>query len=183
MRKQIVLIVSISLAAAFLVGFFTYTGYSNDEIRLKNSIAAQQSVLSSYYDRMWKIISQKAQVADKYKESFKDVYSDIMDGRYANDGGGALMKWIQESNPNFDASIYKDLSASIESERAAFFQEQKKLIDLNQTHHTIRETFPGSLFIGGRPDVQVHYITSSHTAAVDSTGKDDDIQVFSNPSK
>jgi len=33
-----------------------------------------------------------------------------MEGRYGNDRGGALMSWVQESNPNFDMKSSASLS-------------------------------------------------------------------------
>jgi hypothetical protein len=33
-----------------------------------------------------------------------------MEGRYGNDRGGALMSWVQESNPNFDMKASASLS-------------------------------------------------------------------------
>ena len=108
---------------------FMYASYNNTEITLRKKVEAQQTVCKGNFDKMWKIITQKGQVAEKYKDSFKDIFVSIMDGRYKT-GGGELMKWIQESNPNFDPSIYLDLSRSIENQRTEYFTEQEKLIDI-----------------------------------------------------
>jgi hypothetical protein len=115
-----------------LITALTYVSSSNSEISLKNHIEAQQKVCEAFYDKLWKIISQKAQVADQYKNAFKEIYPALIEGRYGNEKGGTLMKWIQESNPTFDVSLYKDLMSSIEAERTGFFMEQKKLIDLDR---------------------------------------------------
>jgi hypothetical protein len=66
----------------------------------------------------------------------------------------------------------------IESERAGFFMEQKQLIDLNNEHRIIRQTFPSSMFIGGRPDIKITIISSDATKKVMETGKENDINVF-----
>jgi hypothetical protein len=162
--------------------FFMVVGYittSNTEITLRNRVSAQQTTCEAYYDKVWKIISQKAQVADKYKETFKDIYPKLMEGRYGGDNGNLLMKWITESNPNFDVSLYKDLSASIEAERTGFFMEQKKLIDINNAHKTYKSVFPASFFFlfSNRPDVEIKVITSSKTQDVYKTGNEDDIKI------
>ena len=88
------------------------------------------------------------------------------------------MKWITESNPNFDVSLYKDLSSSIEAERTGFFMEQKKLIDLDREHKVLRQKWPSSMFIGSRADVEFTIITSDKTEAIYEAGKENDVNVF-----
>lgn len=155
----------------------TYINTSNTEITLRKNVEAQNEVCMSYYDKVWKIIKQKAQVADKYKSSFREVYTDIMSERYS-DGGGQLMKWIQESNPEFDASIFKDLQRSIEVERNGYLLEEKKLIDLDREHDTYIAVFPNSMFVGSRGETEVKTVRSSRTNDVFESGEDNDVDVF-----
>ena len=176
--NKLLAIFGISLVSIGLIVGMMYVSASNKEIGLSTQIEAQQKVCEAFYDKLWKIISQKAQVAEQYKESFGKIYSDLISGRYAKDGGGSLMKWIQESNPTFDVSLYKDLSASIEAERSGFFMEQKKLIDLDREHKVLRKTWPNSMFIGSRPDAKFTIITSDQTEAVYKTGKENNVDVF-----
>lgn len=156
----------------------TWVSTNNKEISLKNKIEAQQKVCESFYDKLWKVLQQKAQVADQYKTAFKEIYPDLIEGRYGDEKGGTLMKWITESNPTFDVSLYKDLSASIESERSGFFMEQKKLIDLDREHKVLRQSFPESMFIGSRPDVKITIVTSQKTEQVYATGQENDVDLF-----
>jgi len=151
---------------------------SNKEIKLRSKITAQKEVCEAYYDKMWKVVSQKAQVAEKYEETFKDIYPKLIDGRYGDEKGGTLMKWIQESNPDFDTKLYSDLNLSIQAERAGFVAEEEMLIDLNNQHRIIRQTFPSSLFIGSRPDIEIIIVSSDDTKKVMTTGKENDIDVF-----
>ena len=177
MNKLLIIIVLAFLSVGGIIGLM-YWSANNNEISLRNHIEAQQKTCEAYYDKLWKIISQKAQVAEKYKDAFKEIYPALIEGRYGNEKGGTLMKWITESNPTFDVSLYKDLMSSIEGERAGFFMEQKKLIDLDREHKTLRQQFPASMFIGTRPDVKITIVTSSQTEAVYKTGKEDDINLF-----
>ena len=103
-----------------------------------------------------------------------------MEGRYSDEGKGqqTFMKWIQESNPTFDASVYKDLMASIEGERNGFLVEQQKLIDIDLQHKNMRQTFPASMIIGSRPDLGITVITSAKTDNVYKTGQDNDVDLF-----
>src|SRR5690606_5717075 len=112
---------------------FMWVNYSNADVDLQNRFKAQSKVNEAFFDKMFKILQQKAGVASEYKESFKEIYQPLIEGRYSKDEG-LLMKWIQESNPTFDASLFKDVMQSIEAERTGFFKEQEKLIDIKREH-------------------------------------------------
>ena len=124
----------IRIAVAIIVVIFgiagcgSYVSYNNSEVALRNEVEANIQDLENVYDKMWKIISQKAQISQEYKSSFDEIYTHIMDSRY-DKGDGTLMKWIQESNPNFDVSLYKDLSQSVEILRTEFANKQTTIID------------------------------------------------------
>lgn len=177
------LIIGLAIVTIGIIFGSMYVSSSNGEIRLRNQITAQQDVCKAYYDKLWKVISQKAQVADQYKDAFKEIYPKLIEGRYGNEKGGALMKWIQESNPTFDVSLYKDLSVAIEGEREGFFMEQKKLVDLNAQHRNVRQTWPGSMFIGSRPDIAIIIVTSAKTDEVMKSGQENDIEIFKKENK
>ena len=173
------LIVAIVVAMIAVSGVLMYFSYSNKEISLRNTATAQINVVSLSYDKMWKIINQKAQVSEQYKTAFKDIYSDLIEGRYGNEKGGSLMKFIQESNPNFDVSLYRDLSNSIEAERNSFFMEQAKVQDIVLQHNNLRQKAPGNWFLASRPAIEYKLITSKITQDVIAKGSDDDVNVFS----
>lgn len=169
----------ISVIATFLIVIFVISPWisaNNTEVTLRNKIEAQLDVRESYYDKMWKTISGKAQVAEHYKESFSEIYPKLIDGRYKNDN--SLMLWIQESNPNFDTSLLKDLSNTIEAERQGFFMEQKKLIDIQREHKTHRQLFPNSMFVGSRPDVEFVIVSSVDSRETMQTGNDNKTDIF-----
>ncbi len=172
------LIIGISVLTIAVIAAIIGISASNKEIRLRSKITAQKQVCEGYYDKLWKVIQQKAQVADQYKDAFKDIYTQLIEGRYSNDKGGTLMKWITESNPAFDVSLYKDLISSIEAERSGFFMEQKKLIDLSNEHRILKSTFPSSIFIGGRADIPITIVSSDATKQVMQTGEENDIEIF-----
>lgn len=175
--KKSFIIVGVLLFTVLLI-IMVWVSSSNTEIKLRSTITAQKEVVEAYADKLWKVVAQKAQVADQYREAFKDIYPELIEGRYGNEKGGTLMKWIQESNPNFDIGLYKDLANSIEAERAGFFMEQKKLVDLNNEHRIIKSSFPNSLFIGHRPDIEIKIISSARTKQLMQTAEENDIQIF-----
>lgn len=164
------------LGVAVMV-FLMYMSYSNSEVRLRNAVKAQQEANTTSFDTCWKIIQGQAQVADKYKDSFKEIYIGLMEGRHY-EKGGELMKFITESNPNFDIRLFEKVSNSIEGQRTSFMRDQQKLIDLKREHDNVLTTMPGSFFVGSRPQVEIKIVTSTKTEKTFQTGKEDEIDVF-----
>lgn len=168
----------LTIVAALGIGALVmYFNYSNQEIRLRNQAEAQRGKIEAVYDQMWKIISQKAQVSEQYKDGFKEIYTGIIVGRYSQ-GDGTLMKWIQESNPNFDASLYKEVMQSIEVERQNFTREQEVMIDLVREHTNLLNVFPSSIFLSSRKAIEYTIISSTKSKEVMQSGKDDDVDLF-----
>jgi hypothetical protein len=101
-----------------------------------------------------------------------------MEGRYSGEGDGSLMKWVTEQNPNFDTSLYKDLSQSIEILRTEFQKSQERMLDLIREHSTLCSTFPGRWFIKNTSVIEYTVVSSTKSRVVMDTGLDDDINLF-----
>lgn len=160
---------------------FWAIGVSNAEKKLYLLGKAAQQNSEVVFDNTWKTIQTQAGVTEKYKEGFREIYVELMDARYKNDAGAGqqtLMKWVQEANPQFDASLYAKLMNTIEGSRNAFTMEQKKLIDIDREHKAMKAVFPNSLIIGGRPDLDIKLVTSGKTKEAFSTGEENDIDPF-----
>jgi len=151
---------------------------SNKEIELRSTIGKQEQVREGFYDKMWKVIAQKAEISNKYKEDFQEIYPELIAGRYGDEKGGSLMKWIQESNPEFDTSLYLSLMNSVESERTSYLMEEKKLLDLANSHKILRLTFPTNLFLSGRAEINIKVVSSDKTKEILETGIDNDVKLF-----
>lgn len=150
----------------------------NTEITKKEYVDAKQRNLGNFHNDMWTTISQKAQVSADYRSSFDTIYTHIMSERY-DKGDGTLMKWITESNPTFDTSLYLDLSTTIESKRTEFRIEQTELLDVVRDYNTYISTFPNSLILN-KEKIVAKMITSTRTNNALESGVDDDVQLFKN---
>lgn len=179
MKKGTLIAVGLAVVVVMLglIGVLTYVSYNNDEVSLRNRIAAQQDASRVVYDNTWKIIKEQAGVADKYKEAFAGIYPALMEGRYGNARGGALLSFVQESNPTFEPRLYEKLANSIESQRTTFTMEQRKLRDLKNSHDTLLDAWPGSWLLAGRAKVDVTLVTSTRTEGTFQSGKDDELLV------
>jgi hypothetical protein len=175
-----ILIGIIALVAIVLVGM--YIKYNNEEIALRKEAEAQKGKVESVHDQMWKVIQQKAGVTDEYRETFEKIYPEIISGRYNQDGSTA-MKWIQESNPDFDTALYKDLMQAIEVQRSYFTQAQTRMLDILRQRDTLIESIPARFFISNKSKIDYTIITSTRTKTVTQTGIDDDVELFKKDKK
>lgn len=179
MKKVILIAIGIIVlvGAGCLIG--CYFNYNNQEIRLRTEVEAQRGKVEGVHDKMWKVIQQKAQVTDEYKDAFSEIYPAIMEGRYSGTNDGSLMKWVTEQNPNFDTSLYKDLMQSIEILRTEFQHNQEKMLDLIREHTALCTTYPSTWFIKNTTPIEYTVISSTKTKEVMKTGTDDNIDIFS----
>lgn len=177
--KHYLLYTSLAVILGFiLVILITWISSSNREIDLRNKIIAQQKNLEVVFDNTWKIISQQAQVTDKYKDSFREIYQGLMSERYGEGDKQSLMRWVTEANPNFDATIFTKLMSVIEVQRTQFTTEQTKLLSFKNSHDNIIDKFPSNLFVRGRGKIDINVITSSKTEEIFKEGREDDVKVF-----
>ena len=176
--KTIVVIAMIIIVAlGTIIGVGSYFNYNNQEVALRKQAEAQRDKVEGVHDAMWKIISQKAQVSQEYREGFDSIYTHIISGRYSQ-GDGTLMKWIKEANPNFDSSLYKDVMDAIEVQRTQFKHAQERMIDIKRQHSTLCNTYPGRWFITYQSEIEYTVVSSSQSKQVMETGVDDNVKLF-----
>lgn len=170
------------VGAVIIIGMFV--SIMNKNAGLVNQFKAQQIVNTTVHDNMWKTLQQKAGISDQAADKFGEVYEKIMDARYQGKDD-VLVNWVQEQNPNFDMSLYKDLSQAVEAYRNEFKNVQTKLIDIKRENDNLRTMFPSSvvLMIIGQKELEMKLVTSSRTEKAFDTGVDDDVQLFDNKSQ
>ncbi len=178
MKNKKKLIILCVLGVAILGIFMSYVNYNNREVALRAEADAQRSKIEGVHDKMWKTLQQKAKVSSKYSQSFDSIYSHIMEGRYSNTEDGTLMKWIMESNPEFDASLYKNLMMSIETLRTEFQLSQERMLDIIREHNTLCNTIPGAWLISNKTPIDYTVVSSSSSKATMHDGVNDDTDLF-----
>ena len=176
--KKVMIVVGCLIGMCALLYTIMWFSYSRKHVQLKNQAEAQQKVCEAHFDKMWKIIKQHAQVTESYRDSFEKIYPALMEGRYGNARGGALFSWIQERNPDLDASVWKKLMSAIEAQRTAFFRDQQHLLDIKREHDNLRLQPPSKWFIDENDKIAVVIITSAKTEAAYSSGQENDIELF-----
>lgn len=179
MNKKIIIWSVIGVVALFvLIVVIMGVSYSNGEKKLRNKVEAEKVIYESSWDKLFKVISQVAQVPEAAKEAFKDMYIPLMEGRYSNERGGAMWSFIQEHNPQFDWGLYENVQKAVETHREQFFQDGRKLKAMQVEHQNMLATWPSSMFVGDRPAIEVTIVTSTMAKQVIESGVDDNIELF-----
>lgn len=173
--KITLIVLAIVALLAVVVGSYAVKTV-NTEISLRTAIPAQVDNVDLFYTKMWETLQTKASVTQKYATDVTKFQKDIMEGRYST--GDKMMMWIQESNPTFDQSMYKDLMASIEGLREGFFIEQSKLRDMKRTHDNLILMFPSRIFVGKKEPIEVQLLVNEATKEARSTGIDKSPTLF-----
>ena len=175
MTPTLLVIIIITVLVVALVAM--HFSYNNKEIALRKEAEAQKGKIESVHDKMWKVIKQKANVTEQYREMFEKVYPDIIAGRYSGEGAMA-MKWIQEANPEIDASLYKDVMQAIEIQREHLHTAQTRMLDVIREREALIESYPSRWFISNKSKIEYEVISSTRSKTVVETGLDDDVEIF-----
>lgn len=171
---MIILLIVLAVIAVILL--IMYFGYNNREVALRKEAEAQEKNIAGIHDAMWKIIKEKAGVAENYRETFEKVYPELISGRYASDGSS--MKWIQESNPDFDTSLYKDLMLAIEAQRIYFQKAQQRMLDVIRERETLINAMPAKFLITNKKTIEYIVIASDITNRVVQSRIDNETLIF-----
>lgn len=166
------------LLAVGVMALIVSITYSNKEIRLRNAAAAQEQANQAIFDTVWKTIAQQAEVTDQYKESFKDIWKNLLEAQASTGRQSTVLAFVNRVNPKFSPNLLKKLMTTIESGRKDFLNGQKALVDIKLQHDNIRQTFPGSWVCGNRPALKITIVTSAKTSDIFESSKEDDVKLF-----
>ena len=166
----IFIIIIIALAIILVAMYFIF---NNREVALRKEAEAQEGKITAVHDTMWKILKEKAGVAEKYRETFEKIYPELISGRY-RESGSATMKWIQESNPDFDTSLYNSLMQSIEVQRESFNNAQQRMLDIIRERETLINSMPQGWFIKNKNEINYVVIASDATNEIMRTRVDNE---------
>lgn len=169
-------VIGVALVVWLIIWAFG-TSIKNKEQDLRQLVIAQQNSNKANFDKMFKVIQQIAEVTDQAKETFKEIYPSLIEGRYSQDKN-LLSKWVVESNPQFDFKLYSRLIDAIERNREEFFNQQNKLISYSAVHTSYIKKWPGNLYFGPNDTIAITIITSKITKETFQTGEENDIDLF-----
>ena len=167
------------LVILVISGISFWYSVNQSEIKLRNLAKSEIEKVEIIHDEVFKVISQGAQVTTEYREGFEEIYTGIMQGRYS--GGsqdGSLMKWIQESNPEFTPDLYKKLMVDIEVLRGKFAKQQIRVEDIIREHNNLIQDPLKSIVLKNTDPIEYIVISSAVTKKVIETREDNEIDLF-----
>ena len=156
--------------------------YNNLGVQTESALAAHLADNQQMLGKHSTQIGEMAQVNDMYKDDLKEVYAAAMEGRYGENGSGAVMQWIQEQNPNMAPELYVRLSQRIEANRNEFQNAQTGLIDKKRVYENLLKQFPSGIWLRilGFPKTDLSkyvIVTSTHSNKAYEAGVDDGVQL------
>lgn len=178
--KKLIPISIIAMIVIYLGSSFI--SVNNRDKILRNTFTQKIDQRTAFYDKMWKIISQKSQIAIKNDSSFQNIVNIQVTGQ--KNGENVMWAWVQQSNPTATFSevsaLYAELGRVIESEREGFYEREIDLQSVVNQHSNLVDIFPGSIimWILGRDKLVYKPITSDQTDNVIKTGKDNNTELF-----
>jgi hypothetical protein len=184
MRKQngsaLVALLVLGALVAFVAGSYivNYNYGNRVERQIEATHTDNRNVLAQYSTR----IMEMAQIPDMYKEDVIEIYEGALTGRYGDNGSQAMFQWLQEQNPQVDASMYTNIQQSMEAGRNQFQNSQTRLIDLKRGYETRLGSFYSGfwLSVAGYPRIDLddyNIVTNDHSNDAFETGIDNGIQL------
>lgn len=190
--KKATIVAEFIVIMTLVVGYFGLKVYCNNkEIDIRKQIMAEKDMYQQSFDKQYKVIAQLTEIAERNfevnKQTFEEVYPLLFKERYQTKEGEILqkeatMKWIQESNPQWDMKAiqagYDKIAEAVQAQREALYTQSEKLRDLVGERESLIEKFPGSWFISNKEKIEIVLITSKVTKETFATGEENDINLF-----
>ena len=114
-----------------------YNYGNNMENQLKAVQTDNRNILAQYGQKVMEV----AQVPNMYADDVQRVTREAIEGRYGENGSQAMFQWLQEQNPQLDASLYAQIQQVIEAGRNNFENGQRRQIDIRRQYETALGTF------------------------------------------
>lgn len=139
-------------------------------IGLENQFAASLDSREMLYDNMVKQVQEKFAVAKLDRETIIQMIDATVEGRT----GGSFFKSVQESQPNLDSALFKEVMATIGGKRDEFTRSQQVLAQLQKEHSDLRTKTVTSIIVGGRKPLEYTVVSSSRAKGIMESGEDND---------
>lgn len=175
-------VVAASLISVVAWVGLTYVSYANQGNRMDVAINAKyknlENVLSSGYQQ----ISGVAQVTEMAKDDLKEVFVAAITAREGEEGSRAVFKMITESNPNVDASLYREVQRVVQATKKEYQSEQTAFLTQKAQYQEALGTVWGGMWLkfAGYPKTDLDslkIVTTGRAANAFVTGVEEEISL------
>jgi hypothetical protein len=163
----------IFVALAALAGFLYFVfdvHYNNLHVTYHNLYAADSAKIENRLFTMWNIIRDQYSIKEEYYKEFRDI---AIVHRDAFRQDGEIARWIQTNFQQLDASIYRKLMASIESERHGLENTQNDILNVCKFHNDLVSTRISCWFIADKSRLEWIVISNEETREIMQTRRDE----------
>jgi hypothetical protein len=148
MRLKILLVALALAVVSCLSCVGAAISWYNDAVSLEEATKAQWRDNANEYDAFWKKVQEVAQVADKYKDDFKNLLVAEETAKFGEGGSKAVMQWFQERQIVLDPQMYRKVQDVIEAGRDGFKRAQTELLDKQRKYGFHVRSFWGRMWAG-----------------------------------
>jgi len=172
----------LGVVSAIAIMGAVYISVYNSAVQSEKQIVAQYDNLKNVLGQYSLKVAEAAQVPSMYRDDLTQVYSEVMQGRYGQDGSKAMWQWLKEQNPQIDSSLYGKIQTIVESGRDKFENQQTQFIDIKRGYETRLDYFlTGSILrFAGFPRINLadyKIIESQHGKDTFETGVDSGLKL------
>ena len=169
-KYRVILAVAALIIVILLVVFTLDIHYNNLHVDYHNRYAADSAKIENRVYTMWNIISDKYSIKEDYFEEFREI---AIIHRDAFSRNGAVARWIHTNFQQLDASVYREVMASIESERLAMENSQNNILNICKFHNDLVTKRISCWFVADRTPLAWDVISSPETEEIMKTHQDE----------
>ncbi|MDR1405791.1 MAG: hypothetical protein LBI89_01125 [Prevotellaceae bacterium] len=172
MKPYLITILSVAalvIAAAF-IWFALDVHYNNQHVDYHNLYAADSAKIENRIQTMWNVIKDKYSIKEDYFEEFREV-AKIHAGAFSENG--AVARWIMTNFQQLDASVYREVMASIASERHAMEASQNNILNICKFHNDLVVKRISCWFIADKTPLTWAVISSDETKEIMRSRRDE----------
>lgn len=172
--RDVVIGIAVAAAVVVVVLVAAATTSYNQQISLRNAHEANEDANQVVYTKFVNILQEQAGVVNASVEAQKELFALIMNSK-SGQGGGAMIKFIREHNPNPDAALtetskqFTSIMNEISGLREEFARAQKKSLQIEKDHKDLVQGFFSSRLIamlgGDLAPLDTNIVTAPETAA------------------
>jgi hypothetical protein len=144
--------------------------YNNLHIEYHNLYVADSAKIENRLYTMWGVIRDKYSIKEDYFKEFREI-AIIHANAFKQEG--VVARWIHTNFQQLDASVYREVMQSIESERLGLENSQNDILNVCKFHNDLITKRISCWFIADKTPLNWVLISSEETQEIMKTRRDE----------